>query len=177
MTSIVVNGPLGSEHMREDGEPWPFALSNGDTSVFADSAHDIIAHLIPGYGDLDTAEDATEAHDQALLLRWQTAVLTASDVQAAICGDRVHEGKFDPATESEDALTALFGDKTVAVEGFDSWDNEHVPLVLIATDYEPYTERDLPTGNVLWIDPSDEIAFLNSLANLGVIEFYIHNED
>lgn len=174
MTSIVVDGPLDSTHLREDGTPWPFALAKGNTSVFADSTTDVVAHLIPGYGDL--AQDV-DGNEQALILRWKTAVMTASDVQALICADRAKEGLFDPANESEETLTALFQDKTIAGEDVESWDNENVPLVLIATDYEPFTERAPISGNVLWVDPSDETAFLNSLSALGVVEFYVQVDE
>lgn len=80
--------------------------------------------------------------------------------------------------ESEESLTALLSDKTVPVEGFESWDHETVPLVLLATDYDPYVpDRPAPTGNIVWIDPSDETAFLNSLSNLGVINFYVQDTE
>lgn len=174
MTSIVIDGPLDQkQHLREDGSPWPMAMVSGGSTVFADDATTIVAHLLPGYADIPDTDDG---HDQALLVRWQSAVATASDVQALICADRAQEGKFDPAAESEDALTALFSDRTIPVSNFESWDHPSVPLVLVATDYSPFVERTPVTGNVLWIDPSDEVAFLHSLANLGVIEFYTNDE-
>lgn len=174
MASTVVNGPLESNHLREDGTPWPFALAKGERSVFADNAGEIIAHIIPGYDDLPAGP---EGDDQALILRWETAATTATDIQALICADRGQEGLFDPANESEDTLTALFQDKMIAVEDVEAWDHEQVPLVLVATDYDPFTDRVPPTGNILWIDPSDEVTFLDSLSNLGVIEFYVHGEE
>lgn len=51
-----------------------------------------------------------------------------------------------------------------------------VPLVLIATDYLPFTGREAPTGNVLWLDPSTEVTYLRSLARLGILEFRVHGE-
>ena len=47
---------------------------------------------------------------------------------------------------------------------------DRVPLVLIATDYEPYTDRPKPTGRALFLDPSTEISFLRSLDALGLIK-------
>ena len=173
MASIVIDGPYSGQ-VREDGTPWPMALSTSQATFLGDTAADLISHLIPGYGDVAFDDDG---HDEALIMRWQTCVATASDVQALICADRVQEGTFDPAKETEESLTVLFSDKTVPVEDFGSWDHPHVPLVLIATDYAPFSaERPPVTGNVLWLDPSDETAFLRSLAALGIVEFYV-NED
>lgn len=172
MASIVIDGPLDGQ-VRSDGSPWPMALATGQATILGENAADLIAHLIPGYGDL---ADDDEGNDTALIMRWQTCVATASDVQALICADRVQEGRFDPTVETEDALSVLFSDKTVPVEDFGSWDNPDVPLVLIATDYAPFAERPPVTGNVVWLDPSDEVAFLRSLAALGVVEFYVHEE-
>lgn len=174
MSSILVDTQVTDQHIREDGTQWPMALVRGDQTVFADTATELVGHLIEGYANLPDTEGGNA---QALVARWRTCVATASDVQALICADRAAEGTFDPAAESEEVLTALFSDKTVPVEGFDTWDLGSVPLVLVATDYEPYTERVAPTGNVLWIDPSDEVAFLHSLTNLGVIQFYTHDAE
>ena len=46
-----------------------------------------------------------------------------------------------------------------------------MPLVLIETDYEPFTQRPLPTGNIAWLNPYTEETFLESLDVAGVASF------
>ena len=179
MTSIVIDGPIQTQHEHPDGGAWPFAMTKGEQTVFSDTAGGILAHIIPGYdqiADADVENSNRPGHDEALIVRWQSAVATASEIQAFICADLALEERFDPAAETETTLTALFGDKTIPIETFEVWDHEVIPLVLVATDYAPFTERTPVTGNVLWLDPSDEVAYLRSLANLGVISFYNHDE-
>ena len=72
----------------------------------------------------------------------------------------------------------LFQDRSVPFAGVDrdgvvssEW-IEDVPLVAIATDYSPFTERPTPTGRVVMLDPSSEMGYCLSLAALGLFEFY-----
>lgn len=175
MTSIVIEGEIDEQHVREDGSKWPFAMAKGAKIVFADCAKDLLSHVIHSdYGDYD---ETIAGNTKALIARWQSAVATAGDIQSLLCADKAVEGKFDPAAETEDVLTALFGDKSIPVEEFDTWTHPDVPLVVIATDYAPFTDRTPPTGNLIWLDPSDEVAYLHSLANAGVIDLYTADED
>ena len=157
---------------QEDGSAWPFTLTSGGVTLFADHCRDIIAALIPGYADLP---DTQEGRDEALIARHSLCVQVASFTQAALLADAASEGAFDPTVESEDVLTVLFQDKLVPVEDVDEWDHKVVPLVLIATDYDPFVEsRPLVGGNVLWLDPSNELDLLTSLSALGSIDFAVH---
>lgn len=172
MTHIIATDV--DDCLREDGTPYPFALIRNEGVAFAETAGDIMGLLIDGYADLPDTEDGA---DQALVARWRQAVSTAAMVQAELCANAVENDTFDPATSGEDTLTALFGEKDEAVTGIDHWPHDRVPLVLVATDYAPFvTDRTPPGGNVLWIDPSDELAYLRSLANLGLIGFYTHDD-
>jgi hypothetical protein len=51
------------------------------------------------------------------------------------------------------------------------------PLILMRTDYEPYTSRELPTGNVIFIDSSSEGSFLRSLELLKVCRFIDRSQE
>ena len=51
------------------------------------------------------------------------------------------------------------------------WD---VLLVLIATDYAPFTDVARPAGNVVYLDPSTETAHLISLHEAGLVSFLQH---
>ena len=173
MSNIVVENHITNEHLREDGTAWPFALIHGEETIFADTAAAVIGHLIPGYDDIP---DTDAGNDDALVKRWEQSVITASQTQAIIAADRANAGEFDPNEVSEDDLNVLFADRMYPVEGVSTWEHEVVPLVLITTDYAPFADRVPPQGNILWVDPSDEIAYLHSLAHLGLIQFYAHDE-
>ena len=173
MTFTTIDRPYdAATDLTDDGSPWPFALVRGEETILADDAGDIVSFLIDGYEDV---ADDPSGHDEALILRAATAVTLTATIQAIMATDALNEGRFDPAEADEATLTAIFGDRTVPVLDTDRWDHD-VPLVLVATDYEPFTHEVPPTGNVLWVDPSDEMAFLQSLANLGVITFYVHED-
>lgn len=179
MAFLVLQGPYDGQ-TRADDSPWPMVMSTAQGTVLGETAADLIAALVPGYDDLVDPADAANPDDvraAGLVLRWRTCVATASDVQALICADRAKEGRFDPAAMSEEELSALFADKTVPVEDIETWEHRDVPLVLIATDYAPFTDRAPVGGNVLWLDPSDEMAFLRSMANLGLLSFYLHADE
>lgn len=164
--------PVTAADTQENGDPWPFALVRDDETFLSDDAGELVAALIEGYEKFTDDEDGD---NQALVCRATEAIKVAATAQAIMATDAFNEGRFDPDDASEEVLTALFGDRTLAVIGVDHWDHE-VPLVLVATDYEPFSNEPTPTGNVLWVDPSTEIAFLQSLANLGIITFYIHED-
>lgn len=143
-----------------------YALVRGDSATFSDHLSDLVGAVIPGYS-------AVTDDESALLARWQCAAATATEVQQLIAAG---EG-LDPSLESEDVLTAIFTDRALPlpVEATASRWEHRVPLVLLATDYEPFTPAAKPSGNVRFIDSSTERAFLRSLADLGVLAFYTHD--
>lgn len=59
MSSIVVDTKVTDQHLREDGSPWPMALVRGDQTIFAETATELVGHLIEGYADLPDTEDGT----------------------------------------------------------------------------------------------------------------------
>ena len=147
----------------ESGGLFRYALVRGDTTTFSDHLSDLVGAILPGYSS------ATE-DEAAMLVRWQCAARTATDLQQMFAA----AGELDPTVESEDVLTAVFADRANPVPSEligPSWDHR-VPLVLLATDYEPFTTARRPSGNVVFVDPSTERAFLRSLADVGVCAFY-----
>lgn len=167
MSTTTAAWPCEQMPLREDGTAWPYALlaSEGTegVAILSDTVTELVAHVIPGY---------PEDHDSALIARYQTAVATANDFQRMLVAEAVVAEKIDLEELDEDTLNVLFGNRAVPVDGevVQHWDAEP-PLVLIETDYEPFTGRTPITGNVLWLDPSDEAVFMRSLTNLGVISF------
>ncbi len=150
------------------------------TTYLSRTAGALVAMDIDGYGQVPATD---EGHDVALTMRYDRLVDLANALQEWFADNAFEAGTFAPARESEDILTALLGDKRIPFEGVPTGpgrvnrDWQHVvPLVLIATDYLPFTGREAPTGNVLWLDPSTEVTYLRSLARLGILEFRVHGE-
>ena len=139
--------------------PWIYELDNTETgvSLFADTATDLIAEVLgePQYVGLDDDEALarrTEFFYQALEITKQLVADTSAEQLAA-------------ADATEDELAALYQTIREPITGLpgDRWRLD-VPLVVIATDYQPYTDLPLPQGeHVLVLDPSDELAFLQSM--------------
>lgn len=157
---------------RPDGSRYAFVMLHGcpdgeDRVTAADSAAELLATLIPGYADLPQSSDGD---DRALLARYDHAVSVATAVQASCAAQAAEAGDFDPTTEGEDVLTAVFTERTTPFTGIPqpngarSRDWQHaVPLVLIDTDYMPYTRRAAPTGRIIWLRPAIEGEYLRSL--------------
>jgi len=166
---------------------WPFLLLHaGDAAqhptdislTFADTATELVGVLIPGYDAIPHSSGSNCAgsgtpsdadHDEALWLRYGQAVATAALIQQRILAAAVTNGDFDPAAAPEDALTALLGDKTDVFTG-EQW-RWNVLLVLIATDYAPFTDVPRPTGRVAYLDPNTETTYLTSLHEAGLVRF------
>lgn len=157
-----------------------FAMARGGETYTAASLTELVAELIAGYLDM--------SDDEATLARYATTALTVSELQQLAAAQAVAEGTFSPDTAGEAMLTAIFAPRTTTVMpgavlvpspldlnalGLDLAWGAAVPLFLTATDYAPYTDLPRPTGNVFWIDPGTERSFLISLAQAGVIEFYV----
>jgi hypothetical protein len=178
---IVSVGPreqLDTSPAHPGGGPWRYAVMALDGSVtFADSAGELVAVSIPAYAEIP---DTDEGHDEALVARYEHLVTLAASMQDSLIAQALESDRVDLSDAGEDILTALFADRATPFEGILTpkggvdldWQFE-IPLVLVATDYTPFTERELPTGRVVWVDPSTEVTFLNSLKELGVIEMFL----
>ena len=59
---------------------------------------------------------------------------------------------------------------------FEEW-TSNTPMLLLATNYAPYTEVIPPEGDaIVWLNPHDERTFLMSLHRLGIGELWVNNE-
>lgn len=183
-TLPVLTGP--------DGDPFPFLMRHGSELTGAETRTELLGALIPGYADLP---DTQEGHDEALGQRWEQAVATAAAVQAGLVAGATANGEFDPAEVGDDVLTALLSDRDRPFAGLpvpdsaeesgagDSageeavsfeWPADLPPLILVASDYAPYTSAPRPHGNVVLLDPHTETTYLDSLAELGLIRLFVH---
>ncbi len=155
---------------RNDGSPWPLLLVHGDRVTGADTATELLGQLIPGYTDLP---DDDAGHDDALWRRYESAVATAGELQETLIAAAAEHGDFDAATAGEHVLTPLLTAKTSAYEGR-AWRGT-VPLVLIDTDYHPFTRRSRPEGRIIFLRPAQEHDYLASLAESGVVQYLVVN--
>jgi hypothetical protein len=179
---------------RPDGGDYPFLMLHGEEFTGADSRTELVGAMLPGYADLP---DSPQGDDEAIQQRWEQAVATATEIQTGLLAGAAATGGFDPATIGEDALTAMFQDKDVPFTGLPltdpgtaealsaigdqpseppvtlRWPENLPPLVLVATDYAPYTTAPRPHGNVLMLDPHTETTWLDSLATLGLIQMWL----
>ncbi len=156
-----------------------YAMDHGDgETTLSDNLSELIAKTIPGY---DRFGDDDEGHDSATFARAQHMAQVASAVQASLIREAVAATPgFDPGSASDDVLTALSQDRRLPFEGVSSPDGaichewtESVPLVLVSTDYHPFTVRVAPTGEVVLLDPSTELTYLLTLHSLGLIGFCV----
>ena len=88
------------------------------------------------------------------------------------------ETKLDPAVEDEQTLTMLFTSRLNGPIEAPTWDHPTVPLVLIWTDYAPYTDLEPPVSKyqpIIWLDPSTEMTLLRSLDQIGLIQMHTND--
>lgn len=123
-----------------------------------DTATAAVASLIDGYASLTNDEQA------ALIARYEAGIRFAAGLQM----DQLLQAP--PGTQLSDEELVILGLEKDCTPTCDAWTSP-VALVLIRTDYEPFTESPLPRGNVMWVDPSTELTFLQTLADAGVAKF------
>ena len=143
-------------------------MERGDGTLIAgDTITDLITDLIDDY--------PLENPEAQLTTRTDYAVTTATVMQAARAFATAIDGGFDIETETEEAVTALFSDRDLPILEIETWDHS-VALVLVRTHYAPFTDTPAPTGNVTWIDPSDELTLIRSLEHAGEIRLWIDGQ-
>lgn len=155
-----------------DVTEWSRAFVRGDGSmILADTTSGLAAALAIDPAAYRSAA-ATGDEDALINARMDALNEHAQAVQAIVVEQWREE---HPGAElSEDALTALFAPKDEIV-AFGAWPTDLPPLILHYTNYSPYTEVERPTGddNIVWMDGTDELRFLQTLERLGMGELHI----
>lgn len=137
-----------------------YAVSSHDGSMtLAETATEMVDDIIYGYASL--------THEDALVRRYEVLVMLANAAQQQFVTAAAEYDRVVLADLDEDALTALFCERSEPFTGTE-W-HQKVPLILVETDYAPYTERPRPSGRIVWVSPETEVTFLRSLETLGVI--------
>lgn len=126
----------------------------------------------PSTGDLirlhlDSSYPLDEFCDQARLLveRDRIARCLALSLQSSV--NTQHRGHHRLSVVPSTALALVEG-KEVAYCGR-TW-NRVVPLVLVSSDYHPYTLVPAPTGNIIWLDPRTEESLLRTAITAGALQ-------
>ncbi|MGW4791871.1 hypothetical protein ACWEPC_05565 [Nonomuraea sp. NPDC004297] len=131
--------------VKADGSPYAYEVVDGWWRIYGDEPAELIAELIPGYAG--TFAD-----------RERFALAAAARLQAALAA----EGPFGGCTDAERAV--LLADRAQP-PSVAHWDAD-VALVLVTTRCLPPR----PTGEIIWIDPTDEPSLLSSLGRAGFVQ-------
>lgn len=144
-----------------------FSLRIGERTVRADRNDQLLAAVI--------GQDYLEEDDPEVLflMRLEQAIIIATAVQESIVAAAVENHDLDETTD-EDTWTTLLAQRETAHPGV-RWQHK-VPLVLVTSLFAPYTDRDQPIGNIAWVDPIEDVAMLDSLQGLGIIEVLEHDD-
>lgn len=174
MSYEIIKDYTGTEPLpvKEDGSRWTHALLFDDMLVLTDTATEALALcFIEGY---ETIPDDEEGDQEALLARYALATQIATMAQVKLVREYVDQhgslDGLDPEVEN-----AAFTNRTepIPLEG-PSW-NGPFPLVAIATDYAPFRPGlKVPKGDVKLINPYTETTLLQSLSDLEVCAYRIH---
>lgn len=155
---------VAAEPTRSDGTLYRYELvyAGHTRRVYADHTDVLVDILIPGY--LDMSEHS----------RWEARLLYAARAQVIA----------QAGLNATDMLATLTLAEQTILQGprheqpvVATWACP-IPLVLISTYYQPAGSNPRPVSeqgmapNVIWIDPADDLALLNSLHDLAVISLY-----
>lgn len=166
----AVDWPQPDRHPR-------YAMVYGDgQQILSDSPAALIAVLIPDYPQPD-GDATTEQTEAATLARVNFVTQVAAVMQHAVLQGAADAGAFDPTECGDETLTELMKDRRKPFLGIDGPNGQtdtewrfNLPLFLVATDYHPYTDRALPTGNVVLLDGSTELGFLTAVSRAGLVD-------
>lgn len=164
---ILVNhhrGCCGTNPTRPDGTEWAHVLIMHDgADVRADTPGEVLTMLIPGYQDLDQEGRlaARIGHAEQMALDLQEIHHHRSGVSGDGLETVVKAPRSLPMTLTDPARP----------DAPARWDAP-MPLVLVTTTYAPHTDAPRIEGNVVWIDPTEEQAFLDSLGDARVYDYW-----
>ncbi len=150
------------------GDPYTFELiyDGGNSRTYAHQLSDLLEALVPGYGQLDAAQ------------QWHARLRLAIDQQTLMQALLAVAYDFNDCSP---AARAIVGGGRAHQPQVDTWD-EPVPLILIETYYEPAGQLPRPRPldgrdpNVIWIDPSDSESLLLSLHGCGAVTINVRKD-
>ena len=160
--------PLNDETPARDEGRWPHVLLTSSEAHYAERAGELVSLYVRGYIGYGGYADELDAAARLA----EGSIDLATKVQEAAFQRAVTEGQIDLTDEA--LLTLLNTDKHIPVPTLDDGSvleyTEACPLVISTAAYvdDEGNELPRPSGNIIVIDGSDEVAFLTSLADAGV---------
>lgn len=152
-------------------------LPGGTDIVFTDSYTELLDVLIPNYSQMD--------EDQQIIKRAELARSVAVEIQTQILIDEEYEFLINSGVVSDEELKTLKSPRDIEPPQADWWKCQ-VPLVVVETDYEPFTDIPRPASalsdgnvvspNLFWIRPVEEEDFVVSLYDAGFITILINTQ-
>ncbi|MPV51036.1 hypothetical protein GCG21_13675 [Pseudactinotalea sp. HY160] len=166
---IITHDEHGNSQVLEPDRE--FALVLGDRTILADTRTDLIEALNPGYADLLAGPNGQR---EAAWSRY-TFLLGAADALAStVLAAMVNAGDVEITALSEDELNFIIPPDRIQARPFIGNWTSRVPLVALRSDYAPFTDVPEPTGNVKFLDPSNETTFIDSLVEAGIAHFMVN---
>ena len=197
MVAIVTTNNIHSRdnrapapEVKDDGSnyPWRMFFDNNQRIVDADSLEELLLFLIPNY-DVMTEENKKLAR---VSLASHVRMLARSTVLANLTpetAEKIKDWEWDVLTYGDDEGEGTadpygWGDGSQPIgtdnpDVMDEWSSE-VPLILLDTNYYPYTDILPPVSsegdyeevkNIIWLRPNTEMLLLTSLSRIGYITF------
>jgi hypothetical protein len=160
------------------GGLWPFIVAFSDHIYAGDDRTELMG-LVYDALVVDSVAYGDKTVDEAFEARYDVSLFAAQAVQTAALVAAAEADVFDPVEWAGDPvkdqqMQALFAPRTDVFEG--TWDSD-VPLTIVSAHYAPFTQVPLPEGeNVICIDPRNDETMLNTLAAVGLIEFFEHED-
>lgn len=151
----------------ETGEPFLYTMEIGERLVRADTNEELVAAIL-GEEYLDESDPET-----AFEVRLEGSITIATAIQESIVASAVARGDLDDRTE-ESVWTPLLDPRETAGPEAPRWDHR-VPLVLVRSLFMPFVDRSTPVGNILWIDPTDDVSLLDTIQDSGLIRLVEHD--
>lgn len=137
--------------------------ADGETKIIGcHTVSDVLGLIIEGYAD---ASD-----EEAFVHRIGLAEALRPGLQrAAIDGFLAAGGEVD-ASDVEVLMSADEGGDVAGLE----WREDCPPLLVVSTWFDSFDDEAKPTGNVVFIDPDNELSFMRQLSNFGIISAFEH---
>lgn len=147
----------------EDGSPYRLSALLPTKTIFADTYDELLHHLYPSY---PLTQETKEQVEEADARRYAFAVHYANQIQKTIVDQAWQDGVIGEDTQ-EGILWLLGEDRSeeITIPG-NEWPLKELPLVLVSTNY--YGSKNVPEGEILWIDPTSERTLvISTLTALG----------
>lgn len=177
MTAIIMRNNLEEDGpivppVKDNGQGFQYCMYfRGDVDVaFADSYDELMDVLVPHYSEMSEEDKAFE--------RIRLAQGAAAQIQGMILAS------LDEGAVSEEEWVVLAAPRSGPQPRADWWTSD-VPLVVVETSYQPFTDVPRPASakastadadNLWWIRPAEEEELLFSLHEVGYIRLLENTE-